>query len=57
MIYQCNFNRWDLKPFLNPVEINLKEDASLYTLGGVKELDDKYLYTPTWVGGTATIGG
>ena len=57
MVYQRNFNRWDLKPFLNPVEINLKGDAALYTLGGVKESDDKYFYTPTWAGGTAVVGG
>lgn len=57
IVYQRNFNRWDLKPFLSPVEINLKSDAVLYTLGGIKELDDKYLYSPTWVGGTAGIGG
>lgn len=57
MIYQRNFNRWDLKPFLTPVEINLKGDAALYALGGVKESDDKYFYTPTWAGGTAAVGG
>lgn len=57
MIYQRNSNSWDLKPFRNPVEINLKGDAALYTLGGIKELDDKYLYSPTWSRGTATIGG
>lgn len=57
MIYQRNLNRWDLKPFLSPVEINLKGDAALYTLGGVKESDDKYFYTPTWAGGTALVGG
>lgn len=57
MIYQRNLNRWDLKPFLSPVEINLKGDAAFYTLGGVKESDDKYFYTPTWAGGTALVGG
>lgn len=57
IIYQRNFNSWDLKPFRNPVEINLKGDAALYTLGGIKERDDKYLYSPTWSRGTATIGG
>jgi hypothetical protein len=57
MIYQRNSNSWNLKPFHNPVEINLKDDAALYTLGGIKESDDKYFYTPTWAGGTASVDG
>jgi hypothetical protein len=57
MIYERNSNSCDLKPFHNQVEINLKDDAALYTLGGIKESDDKYFYTPTWAGGTASVDG
>lgn len=57
MIYHRNFNEWELKPFGAPVEVDLEGQASNYTLGGIKESDNTYYYTPAWSGSSAAIGG